>query len=203
VNAGFSNLSYLKDRLLLASDASGSDLDDAVLALGRAVAGLFESECDRTFGRAVNAVYEAPADRDYVIVPRYPLESVTSAEVRDNLVDGWRAADLLNILPLAGVVYFVGDIGVYGSTARITYTGGYWWDETENNTGTQPAGSTIIPQGLVLLWVQFCKYLWDRSSIENSAKAGFASELEKFITKESDLPEFVKRGLMPYRRMAA
>ncbi len=203
MNAGFSNLSYLKDRLLLASDASGSDLDDAVLALGRAVAGLFESECDRTFGRAVNAVYEAPADRDYVIVPRYPLESVTSAEVRDNLVDGWRAADLLNILPLAGVVYFVGDIGVYGSTARITYTGGYWWDETENNTGTQPAGSTIIPQGLVLLWVQFCKYLWDRSSIENSAKAGFASELEKFITKESDLPEFVKRGLMPYRRMAA
>lgn len=203
MNAGFSNLSYLKDRLLLASDAAGSDYDDAVLALGLAVAGFFESECDRTFARAVNDVYEAPADRSYVIVPRYPLESVTTAQVRDNLTDGWTAADLLNILPLSGMVYFNGDMGVYGSTARVTYTGGYWWDTTEDNTGVQPAGSTIVPQGLVLLWAQFCKYLWDRSSIENSAKAGFTSELEKFITKESDLPEFVKRGLAPYRRMVA
>jgi hypothetical protein len=50
--------------------------------------------------------------------------------------------------------------------------------------------------------VQFCKYLWDRSSIENSAKAGFSTELEKFITAQSDLPVFVKNGLEPYRRFA-
>lgn len=203
MNAGFSNLSYLKDRLLLASDAAGTDYDDAVLALGLAVAGLFESECDRTFARAVNDVYEAPADRSYVIVERYPVESVTTAEVRDNLTDGWKSADLLNILPKSGMIYFNGDMGVYGSTARVTYTGGYWWDTTENNTGVQPNGSELVPQGLVLLWAQFCKYLWDRSSIENSAKAGFSTELEKFITKESDMPEFVKRGLAPYRRMVA
>lgn len=203
MNAGLSNLTYLKERLLLNSDLSSAEYDDAVLAIGRAVAGMFEAECDRFFERVVADVYEPAADCDYVIVPRYPLEDVISAEVRDNLVDGYRAADLLNFLPLGGVIYFVGDIGVYGSTARITYTGGFWWDQSEDGSDTQPAGSTIVPQGLVLCWAQFCKYLWDRSSIENSAKAGFSTELEKFITRESDLPAFVKVGLMPFRRMKA
>lgn len=202
MDAGFSNLSYLKDRLLLASDAAGSAYDDAVLALGRSVASFFEVHCDREFARVVNHVYEAPADRSYVIVPRYPIESVSSAEVRDNLVDGWKAQEVLNILPDSGMVYFVGDIGIYGSTAKITYTGGYWWDTSEDGSQTQPSGSNAIPQGLVLLWAQFCKYLWDRSSIENSAKAGFSTELEKFITKESDLPAFVSNGLHSYRRFA-
>jgi hypothetical protein len=202
MDAGFSNLSYLKDRLLLASDAAGAIYDEPVLALGRSVASFFESHCDREFARVVDHVYEAPADRNFVIVPRYPIDSVASAFVRDNLVDGWKAQEILNILPDSGLVYFVSDVGIYGSTVKITYTGGYWWDTSEDNSGTQPVGSTPIPQGLVLLWVQFCKYLWDRSSIENSAKAGFSTELEKFITAQSDLPVFVKNGLEPYRRFA-
>lgn len=202
MDAGFSNLTFLKKRLLLASDVSGTDYDEAVLSLGLGVRGLFEDECDRSFARQQNAVWEAPADRDYVILPIYPLESVATIELRDNLTDGWKADEAMNILPDSGIVYFVGALGSYGSTVKITYTGGYWWDTTENGTGSLPSGAYPVPQGLVLLWAQFCKYIWDRSSIENSAKAGFSTELERFITKESDMPLFVKSGLMPYRRLA-
>ena len=213
MNAGFSNLQYLKDRLLLASDAAGNTQDDAVLAIGLQVAGLFESLCDRNFGRVVGDVYEATALRSYALVPRYPLESVASAYIRDTIEDGWVSVDVMNFQPLSGMIYFnstSSNVSTYGSTLKITYTGGFWWDTTEDNTGTQPNGSTIVPQGLVLCWVQFCKYLWDRSSIENSAKAGFSTELERFIVAKdsnqggaSDLPIFVQSGLAPFRRMTA
>lgn len=206
MNAGFSNLTFLKKRLLLASDAAGTAHDDAVAALGLSVAGYFEAECDRKFARVAGDTYECDAAKRFAVVPRYPLEAVTKIELRKTLTEGYVEQTVVpvNFSKDAGVVTFSLLPAVMGDTVRITYTGGFWWDTTEDLTGTKPSGAEGLPQALLLAWVQACKYLWDRGSIEDRAKAGFGdTEIERFVTGESKWPEFVGRTLSQYRRVAS
>ena len=206
MNAGFSNLTFLKKRLLLAGDAAGTAYDDAVAALGVAVAGYFEAACDRKFARAVNDTYECDAAKRFAVVPRYPLEAVTKIELRKTITEGWVEQTVVpvNFSKDSGVVTFSLLPAVMGDVVRITYTGGFWWDTTEDLTGTKPSGAEGLPHAVLLAWVQACKYLWDRGSIEERAKAGFGdTEIEGFITGESKWPEFVGAVLNKYRRMSA
>ena len=206
MNAGFSNLGFLKKRLLLASDAAGTAYDEAVTALGLAVAGYFETECDRKFARAAVDTYECEASRRFAVVPRYPIESVTKLEMRTSTTEGWveQTAVPINFNKGAGVVTFTLLPAAAGDMVRLTYTGGYWWDTSEDLSGTKPTGAEDLPQALLLAWVQACKFLWDRGSIEDRAKAGFGDgEIERFITGESKWPEFVTAVINKFRRVGA
>lgn len=204
MNAGLSNLIWLKKRLLLASDVSGSTCDDAVAAVGLGVAGMFEDEMDRKLGRVAGDAYEAPGDRTYYVLPRYPVETVTAVQVRDYLGESWASYSLnYNLLPVSGLVTFVSWPASRGGSVKITFTGGFWWDTTEDNTGTQPSGSTIVPEGLRNAWAMACKTLWDRSGLENAAKAGFGSEEAGRILAEGfEWPKNVRETIQRYRRMA-
>lgn len=206
MNAGFSNLTFLKRRLLLASDAAGTAYDEAVAALGLSVAGYFEAECDRKFARVVGDTYECEASKRYAVVPRYPIEGVTKLELRSSTTDGWfdLTAVPVNFNKAAGVVTFTLLPAAPDEVVRITYTGGFWWDTSEDSSGTKPTGAEALPLGLVLAWVQACKFLWDRGSIEDRSKAGFANdEIERFITGESKWPAFVSDTLNRFRRVGA
>jgi hypothetical protein len=206
MNAGFSNLSFLKKRLLLASDTAGSAYDDAVAALGLSMAGYFESECDRKFARAAGVTYECGAEKRFAVVDRYPIESVTKLELRNTTTEGWveQASVPVNFNRNAGVVTFTLLPATAGDVVRLTYTGGFWWDTSEDNSGTKPSGAEELPQALILAWVQACKFLWDRGSIEDRAKAGFGdAEIERFITGESKWPEFITGTLAKFRRVAS
>jgi hypothetical protein len=201
MNAGFSNLISLKKRLLLDSDAAGTTCDDAVAALGLGVAGLIEAHCSRDFARLEDAVHEGSAALGFVTVSRYPLESVSLLEMRDDVTSGWAEVDVLNFLSQSGLVFFAR--GLSGSSVRVTYTGCYWWDTSEDESGTLPAGATAIPRGLVEAWVQACKFFWDRSSIENRKKAGFTSEeIERFAQSGTTLPAYVLAAADRFRRLA-
>jgi len=203
MNAGLSNLITLKRELLLASDAAGTDYDAAVAALGLGVASMFESYCDRKLLRTVDDVFECPADRYSVVVPRYPIEAVNSVEMRDSIASGWEEqADLPdNYLPEAGLVQFGAMPGVYPATLRITYTGGFWWDTSEDSSGTKPTGATAVPTALVSAWHLQCKFFWDRRSIEDRAKAGFTDkESERFVTPSDELLGSVKTIIATFRR---
>lgn len=204
MNAGFSNLAFLKSKLLLASDAAGTDYDDAVAALGLGVAGMFESLTDRKFARVSGATHEAPADRYMVSVPRYPIEEITAFDLRENLNEGWVAQALPdNFNSLAGLVQFFTPPSIAPAMLRLTYTGGYWWDTSEDSSGVLPAGAEAIPQALVQAWVIACRFFWDRQSIEERAKAGFTDkELERFVTADSELPKIVTATLDKFRRFA-
>lgn len=203
MNAGLSNLTNLKRELLLASDAAGTDYDASVTALGLGVASMFEAYCDRKFFRVVDDVFECSADRYSVVVPRYPIEAINSVEMRDSIASGWEEQPDMpdNYLPEAGLVQFGAPPGVWPATLRITYTGGYWWDTTEDSSGTKPAGATAIPSALVSAWHLQCKFFWDRRSMEDRAKAGFSDkDAARFIAPDDELLSSVKTLLAAFRR---
>ncbi len=206
MDAGFSNLAWLKRRLLLAADAAGSGYDEAVAALGLGVAAYFEVECGRNFARAEGDTYQCDPRNGFAVLPRYPLEDVTKLELRSGAAGDWmeQTAAALNFNRETGVATFYDIAFTRGDVARLTYTGGYWWDTSEDSTGTMPSGAEALPHALLLAWTNACKFIWDRGTIEERAKAGFANdEIERFLSGESAFPPFVLSVLAKYRRAVA
>lgn len=203
MNAGFGKLDFLKRRLLLASDAATDAHDEAVLSIGLTVAGYIEGQTDRVFSRLAGATIEAPAVSRYIVVPRYPIESVAGLAVRRGAEDAWEEVGwAYNMVRDAGIVSWIPQSDEM-AVVRVTYTGGYWWAADDGDV--MPGTAAKLPDALMLAWVQGCKYLWDRQSIEERTKAGFAAgeQIEAFITGESQFPQFVRDVLTKYRRMMA
>lgn len=133
MDLGLGNLTQLKAHLLNEALRASSTYDAALAALGRGVAARFEGVCNRKFGRVVGETFETSADRDFVILPRYPLEEVTAVELRESLADGWvdqgTVEDILeNINAAAGLVSLGSQLSALNTARlRLTFTGGYWY----------------------------------------------------------------------------
>lgn len=153
MNAGLSNLATLKAWLLNPSLRGSTDFDSQILAIGTGVLGRFEQRCNRKFARVADFVEIFPADRTKHVVQRFPIEVVTRLEVQQVLQDGWaELTDLVINQQLdAGLLYFYGQQGWQRGLVRLTYTGGYWYNQSETDTpDTQPAGSAAVPADLLL-----------------------------------------------------
>lgn len=164
MNAGLANLATLKAFLLPASLRSGTDDDATITAIGLGVAGLIEGYCGRVFLRATGVTDVFAADRAQFLLSRYPVEAITKFELKSDEATGFveqtlatypRAIDLPN-----GIVTLSGDAGRYYEQLRVTYTGGYWWDITEDNSGSLPNGATALPKALQLAWLMQCQHVW-------------------------------------------
>ena len=205
MNAGFSNLKSLKRELLLASEVSKADNDAAVLALGLGVASLFESATGRRFARQ-EEVDTFSAERPFWVTRRYPIETVTSVDVRRDYAGGFLAVPGMpaNVNELSGKVDFLGCLGAYGEMARINYTGGYWWDTGEVTPDAMPEGATPLPEDLRAAWVMQCRWFWERRSITDRAKAGFVESIadQGFAGTDADLLLPVRQTISNYRRIA-
>jgi len=165
MNLGLGNLIELKRHLLNVSLQANTGYDAAITAIGKGVAGRFEQYCNRSFFRTVGDLYETNCDRLVVMLPRYPVESITKVEVRSNISDGWQdqgdpAQLLFNRRDYAGIVDVGGWLGGRYQRLRFTYTGGFWFDTTEDFSGTQPVGSTLRPDELFLAWLTQCEATW-------------------------------------------
>ena len=70
------------------------------------------------------------------------MERVSLCEKQDSVEDGWVALpDLIQAQQLEqGYVMFIAVQGYYWSRLRITYTGGFWFDTTEEVSGVTPNG---------------------------------------------------------------
>lgn len=160
MNAGFSSLEKLKEFLLAEDLREQLTYDEAILRLGLGVAAHFDKHCNRTFARAVGATWESPADVEHVCLPRYPVESIASVELRENLADGWEV--LSNVIEnwdaQSGLVWLEGRQAEHPARLRFTWTGGYWWDIDDGTS--QPAGSTLLPEELRTAWLLQCEALW-------------------------------------------
>lgn len=131
MNAGLSNLATLKAWLLPASLVASTDYDVKIAALGQGVAGLMERYCNRTFARVAAGTYECMANRDHVVLPRYPVETVTTVELKEEGATAWEAlaaSVVVNLLPDAGMVMLDVEQGTWRDKLRFTYTGGFWFD---------------------------------------------------------------------------
>ena len=173
MDLGLGNRISLKRWLLPAEEQSGSDFDDAIDQIGKGVAAVFDKHCDRFLARESSATAVFTADRETVILPRYPIEGVSAFELRTDLVTGWEALTvndvIQNMTEDAGVLTLSARQGNRFARIRITWTGGYWFDSSEDESGNLPAGATSLPLDLKLAWLNQCAHVW-----ENREKLGIA-----------------------------
>lgn len=163
MNLGLGNLTELKKQLLAEALRAGTRYDDRIIAVGKGAAAAIENYCNRKFGRVVGETFTGPADRTHHILPRYPVETVTKVEFKADETTGWQeqTSNAYVILkPEPGIIYFGATLGPHWSQVRITYNGGYWFDETEENNDTLPSGATALPQDVKLAWFLHCQTIW-------------------------------------------
>jgi hypothetical protein len=94
----------------------------------KAVSARFDKETRRTLARAENAAFEFPADTAELLVPRYPIETVTKFETKSTEAEGWQEKTGVDYLLRAGcVISLSSPLSSLPASAlcRITYTGGY------------------------------------------------------------------------------
>jgi hypothetical protein len=166
MNAGIGSLTYLKAALLAAPLRSATDHNTAITALGLGVAARMEQRTNRRFYRTVGDTWVVDAERTAFVLPRYPIESLTSIELRTTPSDYWQSQTLSGVVlhqdDAAGIVILNALLGSHRSQLRFTWTGGWWWDTTEDDTGAQPSGSALVPADLRLAWLTQCKHVWAR-----------------------------------------
>ena len=188
MNAGLANLDVLKRHLLPASLRGDAAYDLPLTTLGLGVAARLERVANRLWQRTVGETWECSAQRYVFVLPRYPIESISSIEIRSMASDAWVALSLPQVIgeldEAAGLVELVAIQGVGPSALRFTWTGGYWWETAEpTDVGyptTQPVGSTAAPADLRLAWLLQCEAIWsqrDKLGTGISAAPGERSKL--------------------------
>lgn len=166
MNAGLGSLTYLKTQLLAEALREGTAYDAALTAIGQGVAAQFEKHCNRYFARTVSDTFTTSADRPHLYLPRLPVESIASVALKSDPTTGFvtqASSAIINSNLESGFVYFGGELGAYWEQIRLTYTGGYWFDQTEDASDSLPAGATALPESLRLAWILQCKKVWEVS----------------------------------------
>jgi hypothetical protein len=163
MDLGLGNLIELKKQVLPPVMQAQTAYDLLIQAIGIGVAKRFDKLANRKFARVVNDTCSFSADCDHFHLPRYPLESVSLIEQRDSIQTGWFTRDASTIMQMresSGMIAFGGTLGSYFSTLRVTYTGGYWYDTSEDGSGTLPSGATKLPDDVKLAWYLQCRKVW-------------------------------------------
>ena len=165
MNCGLGNLASLKKHLLADTAKNDLSFDPIIADIGRGVAAQFEQYCNRKFARVENDTVICTADRDHFYVPRYPLETFTQIELKTDLQAGWELQALvLNTNPTSGLVYWGAGIAYAWAQLRITYTGGFFFEQLEPDDETYPsqlpAGAAALPEDLRFAWLLQCRHVW-------------------------------------------
>src|SRR3990167_4651931 len=174
--------------------------DHAISAIGKGVAGAFDRFCNRLFKRSAAHVDQFTADRAQWFVRATPLESVATVEQKYDEATGWVAITpgLININEPSGRVNFGRELYDDQTLIRITYAGGYWYDSSDEQNGTMPAGATLLPAEVHLAWLTQCQHLWsirDKTGLAVAKGPGEASKLGDW-----ELLMEVRRALVQYMR---
>jgi hypothetical protein len=204
-----SNLLTLKRHLLPESWESETNLDAVLTQLGHGVLGAFESYCARKFARVADATFETPADAWFVALDRYPVETVSALALQSAVTGEWEpltVADVLTRLDkAAGTLRFVAEPGIYTDTLRVTFTGGYWFDtsEDEGEPDTMPAGANAVPPALQYAWLAQCKHAFAESRLAGARAIAIGEDAAKLARTGSglELLPMVQATLQPYRRL--
>ena len=94
-----------------------------------AISARFDRETNRFLARTENAIFEFPAHDTEILVPCYPIETVSKFELKSSESEGWVEQNDVDFLisrncvislrsPLSGAAS-------ERNIARVTYTGGY------------------------------------------------------------------------------
>lgn len=211
MNAGLGNLASLKNHLLVESLRARTTWDEMLETIGLTVAAQFERFTDRKFVRVAGEIEEHRADTGYIILHRYPIESISAIAQRESVNDGWSALTVNDVVvnrsDASGLVEFAGPLGTRLSRLKVTYTGGYWFDTTEDESGTQPAGSTAVPGDLKGAWLLQAQAMYqhmDHTTAATGGRSTITTRDKEAALQLADLALLpaVKEILAPYRRIS-
>jgi len=178
MNAGFSNLATLKAQLLAPALQNRADWDPVILAIGRGVANAIEQFCNRKFMFAIGLMDVTQGERDHWYARCHPVTQFTKVELRYFRSDPWTD---ISGQPLAadegkGLIHFGYTLGRRPIQVRITYNGGFFWEQIEPNTAgyptavpdeitNNPAGLNpndfMLPAALQTAWFLQCRKVWE------------------------------------------
>jgi hypothetical protein len=175
-----------------------------VRLIGLGVAALFDKACNRGLKRVENQTETFTANREHWYLRRSPVESVASLEQKYSEAEGWVALSAGELIRYrddeSGLLWFsTNQADDRESMLRVTYTGGHWFDDTENETGDMPAGAAALPDDVKLAWLLQCQHVWnerDKFGAAITDKAGQQSKLSALAL----VPE-VLDILKSYRRL--
>ncbi len=208
MNAGFSSLKILKAQLLAEALQATTRYDARILAIGKGSAAAIDNFCNRKLTRATSDIYSGPADRTHCILPRYPVESISKVEFKADEVIGWEEQTsnaYISLKAESGILYFGASLGPHWSQIRVTYTGGYWFDTTEEGNDTLPSGATALPDDVRLAWFLQCQQVWQAQDKLGAdiAKTGSSSQFVTGSLAGLELSPLVKSMLGQFIRYAA
>jgi hypothetical protein len=211
MNAGLSNLATLKGWLLADAMQTATEYDTEIVAIGRGVVGIFEQFCARKFARLVGDTFDCPANRWFIVLPRYPIETVTASEIRlsgEDAYEALTASAIVNKAEKAGILYFDTEPGYCNDRVRFTYTGGYFFEQLEpadvGYPTAQPVGSTAVPDELLLAWRLQCEHIWklhDKLGLAIAQSGAGEGTLLGLSLPGLELLPLVKQTLDSYRRL--
>jgi hypothetical protein len=204
MNAGLSNLANLKAHLLPPALLAEATFDATILGIGRGVAGMFDSFCNRSLAYSGSASCIFTGCRDHYILPRYPIVGVPVLTMRQAPTDAWDAVtgEPLSMNEESGMLRFGGVLGDDFLQVKAVWAGGFWVETAEPGDegfpSSQPEGSTALPDALLTAFYTQCEEAWfahDRLGVGISEKAGEGSAVAK-----SDLVPMVRQILSGYIR---
>ena len=137
----------------LAIDPLDTGFDALLTNTINAISTRFDHETNRTLARTTGMTEEFSCDQTEILVPCYPIESVTKFELKSTEAEGWveqTGIDFLLrrkcIISLALPLSFSSPSSIsnlLSPAARVTYTGGFVLPGT-----TPSAGQTALPDDL-------------------------------------------------------
>ena len=164
MDLGLGNLTELKGQVLAASLRADTNYDAVIAGIGSGVADQIDKHCNRKFARLANDSDQFRADRRHYYLKRYPVESIAQCQRQDTLADGWinlPVNDLIQQWNLqTGYISFIALQGYEFSQLLVTYTGGFWYDTTENGSGVMPPTAAPLPGAVKLAWYLQCQNIW-------------------------------------------
>jgi hypothetical protein len=176
--------------------------DATVDALGLGVAALFDRHCNRQIVRVVGDTVTFEGARATYVLPRYPVEELTTIEVQSGFGADWAAQTAASLLgrfdEASGLIEFKSLPTTAYGRVRVTWTGGYWVADDGEDASDLPAGATALPADLQLLWLNTCQEFWNKRDKLGLALA--AAPDQQVAIAKLELPAGVRQMLAPWRR---
>ncbi len=202
MNLILGNRTKLKQWLLPETWQEETQKDDVIDQLGLGVAMAFETHCNRKFFRTASETTLHPANERTLLLARYPLDAKPTAEMRGSGSDTFSSVSdqIVQWRADTGALIFSGEVGGEEDILRITATGGYWFDSTEDASGgSLPSNATALPTALQSAWLMQCRHLW--TTLKMFANTGDTAAVQNsHLLGGFDLLPVVVQMLAPYRR---
>lgn len=176
------------------------EFDTQLATLGKGVMAMFERYCNRRFAWLETDTATFNADNLVCSLPRYPVTALDTVRLQGEEVT-FITETVARTDAEAGLVHFHSAPGGLDERILISYSGGWWWDTTEDASGEMPAGATALPEDLQTAFFTQMAALVEARDLFGLQSADDKAKPPKRL--DMGLLPTVQTILNPHRRFAA